>query len=127
MADILWGIQNDTGSSLTIACINEVAYVIGACDSFLEQDPKKDVLPYWSAFVGASVLFVSGINYLYWQHNSNESLQKVLSLLGLDIPTIAKLYVATGDGAVLSNHSWHPPIEWHHCSGTPEHHPNTQS
>jgi len=57
VADILWGIQNDTGSSLTIACINEVAYVIGACDSFLEQDPKKDVLPYWSAFVG--LLFFS--------------------------------------------------------------------
>lgn len=55
-----YSLQDD--SIVSLACVNNISGDVEACTSLLEEGISKDVMPYWSAFIGATVLFVIGIS-----------------------------------------------------------------
>lgn len=48
-------------SIVSLACVSDMNGDVEACTSLLEEGISKDVMPYWSAFIVAAILFLLGI------------------------------------------------------------------
>lgn len=90
-------------SIVSLACISDTSAYIEPCTSLLVEETSKDVMPYWSAFIGAAVLFWVGICYLVFlpwlqglldeESDLDFDLNSLFSFFGIDANVLGKLYL----------------------------------